>query len=235
MMDEAPHILIVDDDARIRQLLSGYLRRKGLRTTTAADAASARRKMRALAFDLVVLDIMMPGEDGLALTRALREQGAPIPILLLSALDQAPDRIAGLSSGSDDYMVKPFEPEELLLRIRALLRRAAPRARTGRAIVRFGPCRFDLQSGELRRDGQLVKLTGREREILRILAARPDRAVPREELTPPGSGDNPRTVDVQINRLRRKIEADPATPALIRTVRGAGYILVSGEQRSKAS
>ncbi len=233
-MDDTPHILIVDDDARIRQLLSDYLRRKGLRTTTAADAASAREKMRALAFDLMVLDIMMPGEDGLSFTRALRDEAAHIPILLLSALDQAPDRIAGLSSGSDDYLTKPFEPEELLLRIQALLRRAAPPPQAGHAIVRFGPCRFDMQSGELRRDGELVKLTGREREILRILASRPDRPVPREQLTPPGSGDNPRTVDVQINRLRRKIEADPSAPSLIKTVRGSGYILTSGKQRSHA-
>lgn len=226
-MVDAPHVLIVDDDTRIRELLGDFLRRNGFRVTTAADAALARRKMRSLTFDAVVLDIMMPGESGLELTRDLRGEGADVPILLLSALAETSDRIAGLASGSDDYMVKPFDPQELLLRLRALLRRRSADGAAGPREIRFGACRFDVATGELRRDGELVKLTGREREILRILARKAGRTVPREELIPPGGGDNPRTIDVQINRLRRKIEDNPSEPRFLRTARGAGYVLAA--------
>ncbi len=224
-MTDAPHVLIVDDDTRIRELLGDFLRRNGFRVTSASDAAQARRKMRALRFDIVVLDIMMPGESGLELTQKLRGEGADVPILLLSALAETPDRIRGLASGSDDYMVKPFDPQELLLRLRALLRRRGPQGAEGPREIRFGPCLFDVATGELRRDGELVRLTGREREILRILARKAGRTVPREELIPPGGGDNPRTIDVQINRLRRKIEENPSEPRFLRTARGAGYVL----------
>ncbi len=229
-MDDAPHILIVDDDTRIRDLLQAYLQRQGFRVTAAGSAAEAREKMRALIFDAMVLDIMMPGESGLELTRSLRAAGPggrAMPILLLSALAETDDRIRGLAAGSDDYMSKPFAPEELLLRLKALLRRqerAAPPA----GPVRFGDCTFDTDSGELRCGGRCVRLTGREREILRALAAAGGRPLPREALMPPGSGESSRAVDVQINRLRRKIEADPSRPRFLRTVRGEGYALVTG-------
>ncbi len=225
-MDEAPHVLIVDDDTRIRELLGDFLRINGFRVTTAGSAGKAREKMRALAFDVLVLDIMMPGESGLELTRDLREKGQDMPILLLSALAEPPDRIRGLASGSDDYLVKPFEPQELLLRLKALLRRRpAPEAGMESGEVRFGDCLFRLATGELLRGGEQVRLTGREREILRLLARNAGRTVPREALVPPGGGDNPRTADVQINRLRRKIEKDPSAPAHLCTVRGEGYVL----------
>ena len=233
-MDEAPHVLIVDDDTRIRELLGSYLRRNGFRVSTAANATDARRKMASLLFDVVVLDIMMPGESGLSLTESLRAEGGDVPILLLSALAETDDRIRGLAAGSDDYMAKPFEPQELLLRLRALLRRRGATDGAGGGVIRFGPCEFDTRSGELRRDGELVRLTGREREILRLLAARPGEPVSREELTPPGSGESTRAVDVQINRLRRKIEKDPSNPVLLRTIRGEGYVLAADGGRRPA-
>ena len=227
MQGADPHILIVDDDTRIRDLLGNYLRRNGLRVTTAANAAEARARMRVLAFDALVLDIMMPGEDGLSLTRALRQHDARVPILVLSALGEAPDRIAGLAAGSDDYMAKPFEPEELLLRLKALLRRRPPeRQQALPTLLRLGPYELNADSGELRESGRLVKLTGREREILRLLARRPGQPVPREQLLAP-TASSPRAVDVEIARLRRKIEPDTANPTLIRTVRGRGYLLAA--------
>ncbi len=227
-MENAAHILVVDDDTRIRELLSIYLRRKGFLVTAAASAAEAREKLARLAFDLVVLDIMMPGEDGLSLTRSLRSAGMDVPILLLTARDQPRERVEGLAAGADDYMVKPFEPEELLFRINGLLaRRRAVAPIVRRTLLAFGDCLFDPETGELRRGGEVVALTGREREILGKLAAGAGRPVPRERLLPPGSTDNPRTVDVQINRLRRKIEADPARPQHLKTVRGEGYVLMA--------
>ena len=224
-MDDAPHVLIVDDDSRIRDLLRDFLRRNGFRVSTAGDAGEARARMKALAFDALVLDIMMPGEDGLSLTRALRQANARVPILILSALGETPDRIAGLAAGSDDYLPKPFDPEELLLRLKALLRRGAPAPADGGATLRLGPYTLDAATGELRREGTLLKLTGRERELLRLLASRPGEPVPREDLLAPAGGGAPRTVDVEIARLRRKVEQDPANPKLIRTVRGRGYML----------
>ena len=228
MQDDAPHVLIVDDDTRIRDLLGDYLRRHGFRVSTAANAEEARARMRALAFDVLVLDIMMPGEDGLSLTKSLRAIRSDVPILLLSALGEASDRIAGLAAGSDDYMAKPFEPEELLLRLRALLRRrpqAAAAEVNGK--VCFGSYVLDTATGELREEGRLVRLTGRERELLRLLAQQPGEPVSREELLAPAGGGSPRSVDVEIARLRRKLEADPARPAFIRTVRGRGYMLAA--------
>ena len=230
-LDQAPHVLIVDDDTRIRDLLGNYLRRNGFRVSTAATAAEARARMQALAFDVLVLDIMMPGEDGLALTRSLRDIRADVPILLLSALGEASDRITGLAAGADDYMAKPFEPEELLLRLRALLRRTAQAASAERTpLLQLGPYVLDTSTGELREHDRLVRLTGRERELLRLLARTPGEPVPRERLLAPGSGHSPRSVDVEINRLRRKIEPDPANPTLIRTVRGRGYLLAAQER-----
>ena len=224
-MDDRAHILVVDDDRRIRELLKSYLAENGFRVTVAESAKVARERMRGLAFDLMVLDIMMPGENGIALTQSLRGGEAAVPILMLSARSDTGDRIAGLQAGSDDYLAKPFEPRELLLRIRNLLRRAAPAGSEEESDVRFGGCTFNLPRGELRRGGELIKLTSREKELLRLLARRPGQPVARNELTPPGTEDSTRSIDVQINRLRRKIESDPANPVYLQTIRGSGYAL----------
>jgi two-component system phosphate regulon response regulator OmpR len=224
LSESSPHILVVDDDRRIRELISSLLRTHGLRVSTAANSAGAREMMRGLSFDLLVLDIMMAGESGLQLTRAIRQENNHIPILLLSALTDTPDRVNGFQSGGDDYLPKPFEPMELLLRIRSILRRShqSP-AQAGE--VRFGKCIFHIARGELRRSGELVRLTTRERELLRLLIERSGHALSRSELMNSGSEENARTIDVQINRLRRKIEPDPASPVYLQTIRGAGYAL----------
>jgi two-component system phosphate regulon response regulator OmpR len=226
-VDDLPHILVVDDDRRIRNLLQAYLLDNGFRVTMAAGAAEARDKMRSVAFDLVVLDIMMPGETGLSLTASLRGEGSRVPVLMLSALADSSDRIAGLETGSDDYLAKPFEPRELLLRIQALLRRQDQPGR-GRAEVAFGPFVFHLQRGELRKDGDIVRLTTRERDFLRKLAGSAGEPVARAELAPDASDEGGRAVDVQINRLRQKIEDDPSNPLYLQTVRGTGYVLLAG-------
>ena len=226
MTDGPAHLLIVDDDRRIRELLRSYLSENGFRVSVAGHAAEARQAMQGLAFDLLVLDIMMPGETGLALAAALRQSAPGLPILMLSALAEPEDRIRGLLSGSDDYLAKPFEPQELLLRIRSLLRRAAPAA-TLPEDVRFGAFQFNLARGELRRDGETVRLTASERDLLRLLAQRRGAAVSRAELSEPGAEDAARSIDVRINRLRQKLEADPANPLHLQTVRGAGYALVT--------
>ena len=223
-MDDLPHILVVDDDRRIRNLLQSFLIENGFRISVAASAAEAREKMGIVAFDLVVLDVMMPGETGLSLTQSLRAEGNHVPVLMLSALAEASDRIAGLETGSDDYLIKPFEPRELLLRIRGLLRRQEQPAR-GRAEVSFGPFVFHVQRGELRKGAELVRLTSRERDFLRTLAASAGTPVARAELAPEGSEEGARSVDVQINRLRQKIEEDPSNPVYLQTVRGTGYVL----------
>lgn len=223
--DDAPHLLIVDDDLQIRTLLSRYLAQAGYRVTVAADAADARARMNVLSFDLVVLDVMMPGESGVEFARSLRRDGRPgasAPILMLTARAGADDRIAGLEAGVDDYLAKPFEPRELALRVAAILRRAA--AWNGAArIARFGRCEFLVERGELRRDGASVRITDRERDILRALVAAESAPVSRFELAGDAAGE--RTIDVQVNRLRRKIEDDAANPLLLQTVRGAGYRL----------
>ena len=223
-MDDLPHILVVDDDRRIRNLLQSFLVENGFRISVAASAAEAREKMAIVAFDLVVLDVMMPGESGLSLTQSLRAEGNRVPVLMLSALAEATDRIAGLETGSDDYLIKPFEPRELLLRIRGLLRRQEQPAR-GRAEVSFGPFMFHMQRGELRKGAELVRLTSRERDFLRTLAASAGTPVARAELASEGSEEGARSVDVQINRLRQKIEEDPSNPVYLQTVRGTGYVL----------
>jgi two-component system, OmpR family, phosphate regulon response regulator OmpR len=216
--------MVVDDDRRIRSLLQSFLMENGFRISVAASAQEAREQMRIMAFDLVVLDIMMPGETGLSLAQSLRQSGNTVPVLMLSALAEPSDRIAGLESGSDDYLAKPFEPRELLLRIRGLLRRQEQPAR-GRAEVAFGPYVFHLQRGELRKGAEPVRLTSRERECLRTLAAGAGHPVARGDLAPETSEEGARSVDVQINRLRQKIEDDPSNPVYLQTVRGAGYVL----------
>lgn len=222
--DDASHLLVIDDDKRIRTLLSRYLGGQGFRVTIAADAAEARRHLQGLAFDLLIVDVMMPGEDGLSLVRSLRET-MTVPILMLTARAESESRIAGLESGADDYLSKPFEPRELMLRISNILRRASPPPRPLIEQIVFGPFTFNRERLELKRSGEPVRLTERERQIMAIFAETPGETVPREKLS---ISDNPageRTVDVQINRLRRKIEVDPANPLYLQTVRGIGYRL----------
>jgi two-component system phosphate regulon response regulator OmpR len=224
--DDPAHVLIVDDDRRIRELLKSFLAANGLRVTAAANAAEARERMRGLAFDAAIVDVMMPGETGVVFTRSLRDAGNTMPVLMLSALGEADDRVAGLQAGSDDYLPKPFDPRELLLRLRLMLRRApAAPPPGGDAEVRFGPCRFNVARGELRRDDEVVRLSARERDMLRTLVLKAGQPVSRSDLQGPGSEDSARGVDVQVNRLRRKIEDNPALPVYLQTVRGAGYIL----------
>jgi two-component system, OmpR family, phosphate regulon response regulator OmpR len=223
-MDEAHHILVVDDDRRIRELIKSYLAENGFLVSAAASASEARERMRGMMFDLIVLDVMMPGENGLAFIASMRAEKENIPVLMLSALAEPDDRIAGLANGSDDYLVKPFEPRELLLRIINLLKRAA-QPENQPPVVRFGDFQFALARAELRRDGELVRLTSGEKELLRQLASKPGVALSRQELAPSGQADKARSVDVQINRLRQKIESDPANPLYLQTVRGAGYAL----------
>ena len=220
------HLLIVDDDDRIRDLLKQYLSRAGFRVTGASDAAAARRLTEMLDFDLMVLDIMMPGEDGLSFARWLRgEPGlASTPILMLTARGLPDDRIEGLSVGADDYLAKPFEPKELLLRIEAILRRSGPPQGAPRD-VKLGACRFDLERLELTRDGKLVRLTEAEGQLLKTLALSANAPVERHVLASSGADAAGRAVDVQVTRLRRKIEDDPKTPRYLTTVRGVGYML----------
>jgi len=226
MTSDGPHILVVDDDRRLRELLRRYLSDNGFRVSTAGDAAEARRLLGGIAFDLIVLDVMMPGEDGLAFTRALRAD-SQVPILLLTARGEVEDRIEGLQRGADDYLTKPFEPRELLARVASILRRAAAPPVRAANTLRFGACQFDLDRGELTRDGALVRLTSQEGSLLRALAANPGVTLTREELIrQSGIETNERAVDVQVTRLRRKIETDPRTPRFLQTVRGAGYVLL---------
>jgi len=224
--DDAPHLLVVDDDRRIRALLLRFLVAEGYRVSTAETAKEARAKLEGLKFDLLVLDVMMPGENGFDLARAIRASST-VPILMLTARDEAESRIRGLEIGADDYLAKPFEPRELSLRIANILKRAKPPAAAPAESVRFGPFVFHVASGELRRGEEAIRLTDRERDMLRILTVSVGETVPRQALA--GSGDNvsERTVDVQVNRLRRKIERDPANPLIVQTVRGIGYRLVA--------
>ena len=219
-----PHLLVVDDDARLRDLLRRYLTDQGFRVTTAGDAAEARRKLDGIAFDLLVLDVMMPGEDGFQLTASLRTSSR-IPILLLTAKAETAERIDGLERGADDYLTKPFEPRELVLRIRNILQRSAAEAER-RTVLRLGEYRLDLRRGELVRGNEPVRLTGAEQALLAVLAAQPGEAVSREALAEATQlGGNVRAVDVQVTRLRRKIERDPRFPRYLQTVRGTGYVL----------
>ncbi|MFD0916371.1 response regulator [Pseudahrensia aquimaris] len=222
--DDAPHLFVIDDDRRIRDLLSRFLAEQGYRITTAADAAEARRKLQGLRFDLLIVDVMMPGESGTDFTRSIREE-LDVPVLMLTALGETEARIKGLEAGADDYLPKPFDPRELLLRINAIMKRVLPDPTPNVEQVLFGPYAFSLVTRELKRDGQILKLTDREREIMSLFAANAGDVVPRMDLAGEDSGANERTVDVQINRLRRKIEGDPSNPTWLQTVRGIGYKL----------
>jgi two-component system, OmpR family, phosphate regulon response regulator OmpR len=225
--DDAAHLLVVDDDRRIRALLLRYLLDHGYRVTTASNAKEARAALKSLSFDLIVLDVMMPGENGFDLVTSLRKE-TQVPVLMLTARAEATDRVIGLERGADDYLSKPFDPRELLLRIASILRRAQPKAVERPAeSVRFGEFVFDIGRGELRQRDEFVRLTDREREMLRMLAAQPGETISREALAGTGTPANERTVDVQVNRLRRKIERDPANPVHLQTVRGIGYRLLA--------
>jgi two-component system phosphate regulon response regulator OmpR len=230
MSEVEPHLLIVDDDERIRVLLLKFLKRNGFLVTGARDSAHARRILSGLEFDLIVLDVMMPGETGISLTRELRKT-LNTPILLLTAKSETEDRIAGLEAGADDYLSKPFEPKELLLRINAILRRM-PEAKEQDVrpkVLHLGGIRYDIERGELWQGEALIRLTATENQLMRIFAATPGEPVSRaklvEDLGRDGGQAQERAVDVQITRLRRKIEADPKQPRYLQTVRGAGYML----------
>ena len=227
MSEAQPHIMVVDDDKRLRDLIGRYLTEQGYRVTTAIHAGDARAKLAGITFDLLVVDIMMPGESGLELTQSLRETSL-VPILLLTAMGESSDRIAGLETGADDYLVKPFEPRELVLRISAILKRAQARSErhTSVGAVKFGPFVFELDKRRLFKSGEPVHLTEAEAELLFRLARRAGEPVSRDDLSQQSDeGGESRLIDVQMTRLRRKIEDDPRFPRYLQTVRGRGYVL----------
>lgn len=225
IVESAAHLLVVDDDDRIRTLLKRYLSENGFRTSVASDAQQARTLMGSVEFDLLILDVMMPGETGFELTESIRG-ASNIPILLLTARGQPEDRITGLERGADDYLSKPFEPRELLLRINALLRRTQSAALEKRQL-NFGDCVFSLGRCELRKGGELVKLTAGEAALLKALAQKPREAISREALAAQTDTGMERSIDVQVTRLRKKIEENPRTPIYLQTVRGIGYALMA--------
>lgn len=222
--DNAPHLLIVDDDRRIRSLLKQYLFEHGYRVSTADSAISAEKVMRGLTYDLLILDVMMPGKDGYQFASELRKT-SQIPILMLTARTESESRIRGLEIGVDDYLGKPFEPRELLLRIRNILQRREGSGSSKPDLFEFSGMIFNLENGELRRDGDFIRLTERERKLLSIFAIKAGRTVSRTDLAEAGIAGSERAVDVQVNRLRRKIETDPGNPLVLQTVRGVGYRL----------
>lgn len=238
MDEDQPHILVVDDDDRLRGLLIRYLRENGFIVSAASNAQEARSALSGMQFDLLVLDVLMPGEKGVDLARSLRQEGMKVPILLLTALSETEDRISGFEAGADDYLPKPFEPRELVLRIEAILRRSTTRVASvpeaeetaPDTVISLGPYRFDLEKRILSRDGNLVYLTSAEQALLLALAQQKGVPVAREELhkitggnvVDPGAS---RSIDVQVTRLRRKFEEDPRQPRYLQTVRGRGYVL----------
>lgn len=224
MTEDTPHVLVVDDDARLRKLIARYLSENGFMTAGAGDAGEARSMLSSLSFDLIVLDLMMPGDSGLTLAAALRSTSA-VPILMLTAMGEPEDRIAGLEAGADDYLVKPFEPRELLLRINNILRRT-PQLQVAAGPVMLGELVFDIDRAELRRGGEVTRLTSIEALLMQVLARQPGVIFSREELIElTGAAGGDRAVDVQVTRLRRKIEQDPREPRYLQTVRGRGYVL----------
>ena len=223
---DCPHILVVDDDDRLRELLRKYLSENDFLVSTASDAADARAKLAGLAFDLIVLDIMMPGEDGLSFTSSLRRENN-VPVLMLTAMGEPEDRIAGLEKGADDYLTKPFDPRELLLRIQNILRRVpTPPQPAAPAEIRMGAFVYEPEGERLSCDGAPIRLTSIETALLKALAERPGMTLTREELIElTGASGGGRAIDVQVTRLRRKIEPDPRVPVYLQTVRGKGYVL----------
>ena len=230
--EDPAHILVVDDDARLRALLQRFLSEQGFRVSTAENAAAARAALSDMAFDLLVLDVMMPGETGLELTAALRAEGQEVPILMLTARGAPDDRIAGLEQGVDDYLAKPFDPRELALRIRTILRRAAPAPAAPHSLapMQIGNRWFDIERAELRGPDGIIRLTGGEASLLQALARRAGDILSREDigeaLGTPDAGE--RAIDVQVTRLRRKVEPDPREPRFIQTIRHRGYVLRPG-------
>ena len=222
---DEPHLLVVDDDERLRALLQRYLSSNGYRVSAAPGAPEARALMKSMEFDLLILDVMMPGESGLELTRSVRQESA-IPILMLTARGDPADRIAGLELGADDYLPKPFEPRELLLRVNSLLRRATPAELPVQGPVRMGEALFDPATSRLTRAGKPVKLTGAEAALLQLFATHAGRPFSRTDLCKRLNVALERSIDVQVTRLRRKIEEDPKLPLYLQTVRGVGYMLV---------
>jgi len=226
-MEEKKHILVIDDDNRLRRLLHQYLKENGFIVSEAANPDEARKMMDSFLFDILILDVMMPGENGFCFAKSLREKGMQVPILMLTAMGELQDRIEGLESGVDDYLSKPFDPKELLLRLNSILRRAAmvpEKEKTG--VLSFGACLYDVDRAELSRDGHSIPLTQVERDLLRVLVDSLGKEVSRMELAMQTGTENERTVDVQINRLRKKIEQDSKNPRYLQTVRGKGYILL---------
>lgn len=223
--DQAPHVLVVDDDRRLRELLTRYLFEQGFRVTSASNTTEAKAKAQSFVFDAMVLDVMMPGESGFDYARKVRETSR-VPILMLTARSNPNDRVMGLEIGADDYLPKPFEPRELILRLTNIINRSGgPRRSSEGDVVTFGPFSYRIDRGELRRDDEMIRITEREREILTILAAAGGANVERDALAGGGGLAAERTIDVQINRLRRKTEVDPANPTFLQTVRGVGYRL----------
>jgi two-component system phosphate regulon response regulator OmpR len=224
MSADLPHILAIDDDDRLRELLQKFLSKNGFRVSVARDAPDARAKLAALEFDLMILDLMMPGESGLNLAANIRKTN-PIPILMLTAMADSEDRIVGLENGADDYLTKPFEPRELLLRINNILRRQ-PALIELKMDIQMGDVLFDQIHDTLNRNGELIHLTSIETSLLKVLAKQPNNILSREELIErTGAAGGGRAVDVQVTRLRRKIEKDPKLPRYLQTVRGKGYVL----------
>ena len=225
-MDDKPHLLIVDDDRRLRELLRKYLSDQGFLVTSAKDAAEAREHLALLVFDLIILDVMMPGESGVQLCASLQGPDDP-PIMLLTAMGEVDQRIEGLESGAEDYLTKPFEPRELLLRIKTILRRKPVVVEAPVAdCLALGEYQWDMERQELRQGESAVRLAPAEVQLLSILAASVSQAISRDELAErTGNEANPRAVDVQVARLRRKIETDPRNPRYLQTVRGQGYML----------
>ena len=228
MSEMQAHVLLVDDDERIRDLLRAFLQRNGYLVTAARDADHARKILSGLDFDIVILDVMMPGEDGITFCQSLRETSS-VPVLLLTAKSETSDRISGLEAGADDYLPKPFEPKELLLRLKAILRRAPSSPEAQPTALQLGPLRYDLERGELWAGSEAVRLTATEQALMRVLSTSPHEPVSRGDLIERlGRGQEDtgeRAIDVQITRLRRKLERDPKQPRYLQTVRGEGYML----------
>ncbi len=223
-----PLILVIDDDTRLRKLLQKYLSENGFRVFSAANTAEADEMMSWYVFDLLVVDVMMPGESGIDFTKRLRADGQPVPVLILTAMGEADDRISGLESGADDYLPKPFEPRELLLRINSILRRVMSKPpEKQKAEIKFGIHRYDLDEHVLYRGEERLRLPAAEAALLQLLAERAGQEISRDDLArQTGNETNLRTIDVQITRLRRKIEPDASAPRYIQTIRGKGYSLI---------
>jgi len=224
-MPDSPYILVVDDDTRLRRLLRRYLTENGFLVSEAPSADDALPLIEVIRFDLIIMDVMMPGTNGQEMVKRLRQKGFEIPILMLTAMGDTDDRISGLEAGADDYLSKPFEPRELILRMNNILKRISEKKKS--LSVSFGSCVFDPQTGSLECDGVPVSLTGQETDILRFLADHAGQTVSRQDLMPLMDTNNDRTIDVQMTRLRKKVEPDMAHPVYIQTVRGQGYRLIT--------